>query len=69
MATALGCAHCMEWHTRTALEAGATEGEVAEALAVVMLTTGGPGLMTLLEAVAETLKKREGTRSRDREHR
>ncbi len=57
VATALNCTHCMEWHTRAALEAGATEEEIAETLAVVMLMTGGPGLITFPETVAEILKK------------
>lgn len=57
IAVALGCEHCMEWHTIGALEQGASEDEIAETLAVTMVMTGGPGLVTWPETVIETLKK------------
>jgi len=57
IAVALGCKHCMEWHTIGALEQGASEDEIAETLAVTMVMTGGPGLVTWPETVIETLKK------------
>jgi len=57
VAVALGCKHCMEWHTIGALEEGANEDEIAETLAVTMLMTGGPGLVTWPEPVIEALKR------------
>ena len=56
IAVALGCKHCMEWHTVGALEQGATEEEIAETLAVTMVMTGGPGLVTWPEPVIEALR-------------
>lgn len=57
LAIASGCTHCMEWHTVGALEQGASEDEIAETLAVTMVMTGGPGLVTLPEPVMKALKK------------
>jgi len=56
LAAALGCTHCMVWHTIMALEAGATKEEIAEVLAVVTVMTGGPGLVTWSEHVVKVLK-------------
>jgi len=57
LAIASGCKHCMEWHTVGALEQGASEDEIAETLAVTMVMTGGPGLVTLPEPVMKAIEK------------
>jgi len=57
IAVALGCEHCMEWHTIGALRQGASEEEIAETLAVAIAMTGGPGLVTLPEPVIKALEK------------
>lgn len=43
IAVAQGCGHCIELHARAAASHGAAEGEVAEALGVAILMSGGPG--------------------------
>lgn len=47
MALAIGvtqrCDGCIAYHARAAAREGATEGEVAEALGVAILMSGGPG--------------------------
>ena len=60
LAVALGCTHCMEFHIAGAIEAGATDEEIAETLAVVIAMTGGPGLVTWSEPAVEMLKKIKG---------
>ncbi len=56
LASALGCKHCMTWHTICALDAGATKEEIFEVLGVVAVMTGGPGIITWSEPVIEVLK-------------
>jgi len=58
LAVALGCKHCMTWHTICALEAGATKEEIFEALSVAAIMTGGPGIVTWSEPVIEVLKSK-----------
>ncbi len=49
MSLALGvnlrCGDCIAWHLDGALEAGATEAEVIEALEIAVVMGGGPALM------------------------
>jgi len=58
LACALGCKHCMTWHTIMALEHGATKEEIFEVLGVVAVMTGGPGIVTWSETVIEVLKQK-----------
>lgn len=41
----LRCGDCIAWHLDAALEAGATEAEVIEALEIAVVMGGGPALM------------------------
>jgi len=58
VAVALGCKHCMVWHTIMALEHGATKDEIFETLSVAAVMTGGPGIVTWPEPVIEILKQK-----------
>jgi len=58
LAVALGCRHCMTWHTIMALEHGASQEEIWEALGVAAIMTGGPGIVTWSEPVIEVLKQK-----------
>ncbi|MHA1264493.1 MAG: 2-oxo acid dehydrogenase subunit E2 [Candidatus Helarchaeota archaeon] len=50
-----GCESCMKWHLTGAVEAGATEEEIAETLGVTIFMGGGPALMRA-EKVADALE-------------
>jgi AhpD family alkylhydroperoxidase len=39
----MNCESCMEWHIRQALEDGATENQIIEAVGVGIEMSGGPG--------------------------
>ncbi|MBN2350719.1 MAG: carboxymuconolactone decarboxylase family protein [Bacteroidales bacterium] len=39
----INCESCMEWHIKQALDDGATEGEIIEAIEVGIEMSGGPG--------------------------
>jgi AhpD family alkylhydroperoxidase len=39
----LNCESCMEWHIKQALDDGAAEGEILEAIEVGIEMSGGPG--------------------------
>jgi AhpD family alkylhydroperoxidase len=39
----INCESCMEWHIKQALDGGATEGEIIEAIEVGIEMSGGPG--------------------------
>jgi len=60
MSLALGvtlrCEDCIIWHLDAALEAGATEAEIIEALEIAVVMGGGPALMYATEAY-ETLQE------------
>jgi len=60
MSLALGvtlrCEDCIIWHLDAALEAGATEAEIVEALEISVVMGGGPALMYATEAY-ETLQE------------
>jgi AhpD family alkylhydroperoxidase len=43
ISVAIHCESCMDWHIQQALIAGATEGEVLEAVEVGIEMSGGPG--------------------------
>ena len=58
LAVALGCKHCMTWHTIMALEHGATKEEIFEVLGVAAVMSGGPGIVTWSEQVIEVLKQK-----------
>ncbi len=47
---ALRCEDCILWHLDAALEAGASEDEIVETLAVAVVMGGGPALMYATEA-------------------
>jgi AhpD family alkylhydroperoxidase len=40
---AINCESCMEWHIKQSIDAGATEGEIIEAIEVGIEMSGGPG--------------------------
>jgi AhpD family alkylhydroperoxidase len=42
----INCESCMEWHIKQALDDGAMEGEVIEAIEVGMEMSGGPGTVS-----------------------
>ena len=39
----INCESCMEWHIKQALDDGATEGQIIEAIEVGIEMSGGPG--------------------------
>lgn len=39
----INCESCMEWHTKQALDDGATENEIIESIEVGIEMSGGPG--------------------------
>lgn len=51
-----GCESCMKWHLTGAIEAGATDEEIAETLGVTVFMGGGPALMRA-EIVADALEE------------
>ena len=42
----INCESCMEWHIKQALDDGATEDEIIEAIEVGIEMSGGPGTVT-----------------------
>ncbi|NVM29817.1 MAG: 2-oxo acid dehydrogenase subunit E2 [Candidatus Helarchaeota archaeon] len=56
IAVTIGCKSCMKWHLVEALEAGATDEEITEALGVTIFMGGGPSLMNA-EEVADALEE------------
>ena len=56
IAVVVGCESCMKWHLVEAVEAGATDAEIAEALGVTIFMGGGPALMHA-ETVADILNE------------
>lgn len=54
LGVALRCEDCIVWHLDAALEAGATDDEIVEALEIAVVMGGGPALMYASEAY-ETL--------------
>jgi AhpD family alkylhydroperoxidase len=42
----INCESCMEWHIRKALDEGATEDQIIEAIEVALEMSGGPGTVS-----------------------
>jgi AhpD family alkylhydroperoxidase len=42
----INCESCMEWHIKQAIDDGATEGEIIEAIEVGIEMSGGPGTVS-----------------------
>ena len=42
----INCESCMEWHLKQALEDGAADGEIIEAIEVAIELSGGPGTVS-----------------------
>jgi AhpD family alkylhydroperoxidase len=62
LAVACRCKWCIAFHTKNALDAGATKDEIMEACFVATLMAGGPALMyaqLVLEAIDEFTKAKE----------
>ena len=62
LAVACRCKWCIAFHTKNALDAGATEDEIMEACFVATLMAGGPALMhtqLVLEAIDEFTETKE----------
>jgi AhpD family alkylhydroperoxidase len=57
----INCESCMEWHIKQALDDGASEGEIIEAIEVGIEMSGGPGTASARFAmnVLEYYKKEE----------
>jgi len=55
MGLAVNCPECSRGHAEAALKAGATEDEVAEALAVALIFVGGP-FFRRIKAIEEIFK-------------
>jgi len=58
MGLAVNCPECSKGHAKEALKAGATEDEVAEALAVALMYVGGP-MFPRSRAIEEIFKSVE----------
>lgn len=59
LAVALHCEWCIAFHTKNALDAGATKDELVEACMVATLMAGGPAMMysqRVLQAIEEFTK-------------
>lgn len=46
ISVAINCESCMEWHIKQSMDAGATEGEIIEAIEVGIEMSGGPGTVS-----------------------
>ena len=46
ISVAINCESCMEWHIKQALDDGATENEILEAIEVGIEMSGGPGTVS-----------------------
>jgi len=57
MGLAVNCPECAKGHAEGALKAGATEDEMAEALAVALVFIGGP-IFPRSRAIEQTLEGR-----------
>lgn len=56
MSLAVNCSECAKWHAEQAIKNGATEDEIAEALAVALIFVGGP-IFRRSKAIEEMLKR------------
>jgi len=62
LSVACKCKWCIAFHTKNALDAGATKDEIIEACYVAILMAGGPAFMytrLVLEAIDEFTKVKE----------
>jgi len=62
LSVACKCKWCIVFHTKNALDAGATKDEIVEACYVAILMAGGPAFMytrLVLEAIDEFTKVKE----------
>jgi len=62
LSVACKCKWCIAFHTKNALDAGATKDEIIEACYVAILMAGGPAFMytrLVLEAIEEFTKVKE----------
>mgnify|MGYP000527655655 CR=1 FL=1 len=62
LSVAAKCKWCIAFHTKNALDAGATKDEIMEACYVAILMTGGPAFMYtqfVLKAIEEFTKAEE----------
>ena len=62
LSVACKCKWCIAFHTKNALDAGATKDEIVEACYVAILMAGGPAFMytrLVLEAIDEFTKVKE----------
>ncbi len=46
ISVAINCESCMEWHIKQAIDAGALENEILEAIEVGIEMAGGPGTVS-----------------------
>lgn len=46
VSVAINCESCMEWHIKQAIDEGASEGEIIEAIEVGIEMSGGPGTVS-----------------------
>jgi AhpD family alkylhydroperoxidase len=46
ISVAVNCESCMEWHIRQAMDDGATDAEIIEAIEVGIEMSGGPGTVS-----------------------
>ena len=51
IAVALRCDACIAYHINAALDAGASDDEIVEAIGVAILMSGGPGVMYGVDAL------------------
>ena len=58
MSLAVNCSECARGHAEEALKAGATEDDIAEALAVALIFVGGP-IFRRSKAIEKMLKRSE----------
>jgi AhpD family alkylhydroperoxidase len=49
----IDCKHCMRWHLKAAAEAGASEEEVAEAVAIAMTVSAGKARSVAKDIIME----------------
>ena len=67
LSVACKCKWCIAFHTKNALDAGATKDEIVEACYVAILMAGGPAFMytrLVLEAIDEFTKVKEETKAK-----
>jgi len=69
LAVACRCKWCIVFHTKNALDAGATKDEIVEACYVAVLMAGGPAFMytkLVLDSIEEFTKAKEEIKAKER---